>query len=100
NYYYLLGRIEDIQGYTDYKVGDYKAAFKHFRVACQYMALYSRPQYEKFLRKLLDLLLDTPLMYLPEVVDVLTSYWYDLDLDKDYPELLKICKAVSKYLVL
>lgn len=100
SYYNLLGRIEDMQGDTYFKAGEYQMSFKHFMVACRYLALFNHQLYEKYVRKLLDLFLDTPTMYLLEAVDALTNYWYDFKLDQDYPELLNLCRSVSKHLVL
>src|SRR5205085_9961773 len=71
SYHYLLGRAEEIQGDVEYKLQKYRAAFKHYRVACRSMALYSHLEFERFLRKIDDLLIDTPTDFLPGIIDTL-----------------------------
>ncbi len=98
NYYLLLGLAEEMQGDFEYKAERYRNAFKHYRVACKYFAHYNPVQLQKFLRRLVDLLLDTPEPFLPGIVDLLLDYWFDLKLDKTYPDLLETCKEVRKYM--
>ena len=98
NYYLLLGLAEEIQGDFEYKAERYRNAFKHYRVTCKYFAQYNPVQFQKFLRRLVDLLLDMPEPLLLSMVDLLLDYWFDLKLDKTYPALLDTCKEVRKYM--
>jgi len=98
NYYLLLGRAEEIQGDFEYKADRFRDAFKHYRVACKYLAQHNTVQFEKILRKLVDLLLDMPRDLLPGIIDLLLEYWYNLELDKSYPALLDTCKEVRRYM--
>jgi tetratricopeptide (TPR) repeat protein len=97
-YYAILGHAEEIQGDLHYREGNYRNAFKHYKVACKYIALHNTVQFEKFLRKLVDRLLDMPRDLLPGAVDSLLEYWYDLKLDKTYPALLETCREVRRYM--
>jgi tetratricopeptide (TPR) repeat protein len=99
-YYDLLGHAEEFQGDIDYKAHEYYFAFKHYRAAARYMAQYNPVQFKKFRQKLVDVLIDTPNNFLPGALDALLSYWYDLKLDKRYPELLNVCKEVRRHMIL
>lgn len=98
NYSYLLGRAEELKGDIHFREHEYLAAFSNYRIACRYLALYSPLQFEKFLRKLIDLLLATPITQLPRILDLLISYWTDLKLDESHPELINACKEVSRHI--
>jgi tetratricopeptide (TPR) repeat protein len=97
---YVLAFAEEIQGDMLLRRGEYLSAFKHYRVACRYYAERSRPEYDKFLHNLNDKLLELPANYLPGVIDLLLSYWSELELDKSYPQLPGICREVSRHMLL
>jgi tetratricopeptide (TPR) repeat protein len=99
-YLFLLGRIEAIRGNIEYKAKNYRIAFRHYRVAARNMALHNPIQFEQFLRRLTDLLLDLPTQQLPGAIDSISSYWIDHELDKNYPELLTACREVSRHMIL
>jgi tetratricopeptide (TPR) repeat protein len=100
NYQDLLGRADEVQGDIYYRKQEYQSAFKHYRVACRFMALRGSPIFDKFLRKLNDVLLDVPNNFLPGVVDLLLEYWYALGLDQEYPQLVSIGKEVMRHMIL
>jgi tetratricopeptide (TPR) repeat protein len=99
-YYDLLGQAEELQGNSDYKEARYRAAFKHYRATARYLAYFNHLQFEKFLRRLFDLLIEIPNNLLPGVIDSLLEYWYDFHLDKSHPELIDLCKEVRKHMIL
>lgn len=96
----LLGKAGEIQGDMYYSKQEYQRAFKFYRIACRYIALRGSPEFERFLRKLYDVLLEIPTSFLPGAVDSLLEYWFDLGMDKEYPQLLNICREVSEHMVL
>jgi tetratricopeptide (TPR) repeat protein len=100
DYTYLLARAEDLQGDMYLRRQKYRSAFKHYRVACRYMASRGNPEYNRTLRKLNDLLLEVPDSFLPGVIDLLLSYWDELGLTEKYPELPEICKEISRHMLL
>lgn len=100
NYYRLLGRAGEIQGDIFFRRQEYQRAFKHYRVACRYMTLQGTRTFERFLRRLNDVLLDLPSNVLPGAIDSLLEYWYDLGLEKEYPQLLRTCKGVIRHVIL
>jgi hypothetical protein len=100
DYSYLLARAGEIQGDMYLRRLEYQIAFKHYRVACRYMALRGFPEFNRTLRKLNDVLLEIPGNFLPGVIDSLLSYWYELGLDGKHPELLEICREVSRNILL
>jgi tetratricopeptide (TPR) repeat protein len=100
NYQDLLGRASEIQGDSYYRRQEYQSAFKHYRVACRFMALRGSPIFDKFLRKLNDVLLDVPGNFLPGVVDLMLEYWYAMGLDQEYPQPVNTCKEVIRHMIL
>lgn len=96
----LLGRAAEIQGDMSYRRQEYQSAFKYYRVACRFMALRGSPDFDRFLRKLNDVLLDVPNSFLPGVIDSLLEYWFALGLDREYPQLVSACKEVIRHMVL
>lgn len=100
NYQDLLGRASQIQGDICFRRQEYQSAFKHYRVACRSMALRGSPVFDRFLRRLNDVLLDVPSNFLPGVIDLLLEYWYALGLDQEYPQLVSTCKEVSRHMIL
>src|SRR5207237_1499536 len=81
DYTYLLARAEDVQGDMYLRRQEYQIAFKHYRVACRYMALRGNPEYNRMLRKLNDVLLEIPSNFLPSVIDSLLTHWFELGLE-------------------
>jgi tetratricopeptide (TPR) repeat protein len=100
DYTYLLARAGELQGDIYLRRKEYQSAFKHYRVACRYMSLRGFPEFNRTLRKLNDVLLEIPGNFLPGIIDSLLSYWYELGLDKKYPELLEICREVNRHMLL
>jgi len=100
DYTYLLARAGEVQGDMYLRRQEYQTAFKHYRVACRYMALRGSPEFNRTLRRLNDLLLEIPGNFLPGVIDSLLSYWYEMGLDERYPELPETCKEVSRHMLL
>ena len=99
---FLLGFANRIQGEIHYRRREYAATFRYYRVACKYMALYSPIEFDKILRRLFDLMLgpDIPNTQLISAIDSLLEYWYDLGLDKVYPQIPDLCKEVRTEIVL
>lgn len=100
DYSYLLARAGDLQGDMYLRRQEYQSAFKHFGVACRYMALRGNPEFNRTLRKVNDLLLEIPSNSIPGVIDSLLTYWYELGLNEKYPELPEICREVSRHMLL
>ncbi|GHO92587.1 hypothetical protein KSF_026350 [Reticulibacter mediterranei] len=100
NYQDLLGRASEVQGDSYYRRQEYQSAFKHYRIACRFMALRGSPVFDKFLRKLNDVLLDVPNNFLPGVIDLLLEYWYAMGLDQEHPQLVNTCKEVIRHMIL
>jgi len=100
DYNYLLAQAEDVQGNMYRRRQEYQSAFRHYRVACRYMALRGSLEFNRMLRKLNDALLEIPGTFLPGVIDSLLSYWYELGLDEEYPELPETCREVSRHMLL
>lgn len=100
DYSYLLARAGEIQGDICFRRYEYQSAFKYYRVACRYMAQRSLSEFEKTIRKLNDQLLEVPSGFLPGVIDSLLSYWYELKLNEQYPQLLFVCREVSRNMLL
>jgi len=100
SYTYLLALARDFQGDMAWRKKDYQAAFKHYRVACRYIAERGFPESQRALRKLNTRLLETPTNFLPGILDSLLSYWYELGLEKQYPQLPQICREVSRHMLL
>jgi tetratricopeptide (TPR) repeat protein len=100
DYTYLLARAGELQGDIYLRRKEYQSAVKHYRVACRYMTLRGFPEYNRTLRKLNDVLLEIPSNFLPGIIDSLLSYWYELGLDGKYPELLEVCREVSRHMLL
>ncbi len=88
NYIYLLGRAERVKGNMDCAVGDYVAAFDHYRNYCHYAIRYNIIEYNRAIRKVSDTLLETPIESISAIVNSLISSWTSLGLEKDYPELV------------
>ncbi|QBD79923.1 tetratricopeptide repeat protein [Ktedonosporobacter rubrisoli] len=100
DYIYLLARAGDFQGDIYYQQGEYQQAFRYYRIACRYMAMRPSLEFERLLRKLVDLMLEMPGSFLPGVIDSLLEYWYGLGLEKKHPQLLNACKEVSRHMIL
>jgi hypothetical protein len=101
DYKILLGKAGEVQGDMYYRKQDYRGAFKYYRVACHYLALRGSPGFDRFLRRQVnDRLIEMPGNFLPGAIDALLQYWYDMGLDKEYPELLDVCREVSKHMIL
>ncbi len=100
DYSYLLAQAGEIQGDMFLRRHEYQSAFKHYRVSCRYMALRGSPEFDRTLRKLNDSLLEVPPGFLPGIIDSLLSYWYELSLNETYPELLHVCREVSRNMLL
>jgi tetratricopeptide (TPR) repeat protein len=100
NYVVLLALAGQVQGDIYMRKQEYLSAFRNFRVHCRYMAERGYPEYNRALRRLSDLLLETPGNTLPAVIDSLLSYWSELGLNEKYPELPEICKKVGIHMLL
>ncbi len=102
NHKFLLGFANRIQGDMHYRRHEYPATFRYYRVACKYMALYSPEEFEEILNRLFELLFDPemPNNVLAGITDLVLEYWYDLGLDKDYPQMSSICEEVRTHIVL
>jgi tetratricopeptide (TPR) repeat protein len=100
HYDYLLARAGEIQGDMSLRKQEYQGAFKHYRVACRYMAQRSSVEFNRMLRRLNDSLLEIPPSFLPGVIDLLLSYWQELALDVAYPGLPEVCREVSRHMLL
>ena len=98
---FLLGFANQIQGDMLHRRHEYPATFRFYRVACKYMALYSPEEFEKILGRLFDLLFDPemPNNVLPGITDSMLEYWYDLGLDKAYPQIPGICEEARTHIV-
>lgn len=95
-YYYLLGKSEEFQGDHHYQTGNYQIAFQHYARYVRYMALYNKVQYSKALRKIIDLLLDTPRHEISGLINSLIAYWSAEKMEQTHPELISECQAISK----
>ncbi len=93
----LKGRVQEVQGDILLRKQEYLHAFVHYRVACHDMALQGSQEYERIMRKVNDILLEIPEKFLSSVLDVLRSYWYEMDLDKTYPAVIEMCREISNY---
>jgi tetratricopeptide (TPR) repeat protein len=100
DYTYLLARAEEVQGNMYRRKQKYQSAFRHYRVACRYMALRGSLEFNRMLRKLNDALLEIPGNFLPGIIDSLLSYWYELGLDEKYPGLPETCREVNRHMLL
>lgn len=100
DYSYLQALAEDIQGDICLRRQEYQNACKHYGVACRHVAPRGNPEFSRMLRKLHDVLLDIPSDFQPGTIDALLSYWYERKLDERYPELLDVCRGVSKHMLL
>jgi tetratricopeptide (TPR) repeat protein len=100
DYSYLLARAGEIQGDMYFRRQEYQSAFKYYRVLCRHMALRSSPEFDRTLRKLNDQLLEVPGGFLPAIIDSLLMYWYELGLSEQYPQLLRVCREVSRNMLL
>ncbi len=100
DYSYLLARAGEIQGDMYFRRKEYYSAFKYYRVLCRHMALHSAPEFDRTLRKLNDQLLEVPSGFLPAIIDSLLTYWYELGLSEQYPQLLRVCRDVSRNMLL
>jgi len=99
-YSYLLAQAGEFQGDIYLRRKEYQIAFKHYRVACRYMAQRGSPEFDRTLRALNDLLLAVPSGFLPGIIDSLVTYWYELGLAENSPQLLRMCHDVSRNMLL
>ena len=99
---FLLGLANRIQGDMHHRRHEYPATFRYYRVACKYMALYSPEEFEDIRDRLFDLLFnpEMPKNVLSGITDSMLEYWYDLGLDKAYPQIPRICQEARMHIVL
>lgn len=100
NYLLLLGQIEHIRGETNFRTEEYPGAFQHFALYCHYMAQYNLAEFNSAVQKVIDALLEMPKEIVPEIVEQLLVYWSNHQLDKSYPELMKIKEVEDTLMML
>jgi len=98
NYFHLLGHAVEFQGDIAYDAGHYEEAFLHYGEYCYNMARRNAIEYGKALRKLTDRLVEVPKEPLHAIIAMLTSYWSEHGMDKDYPDFEKACKEIEESL--
>jgi tetratricopeptide (TPR) repeat protein len=99
-YHGLLGKLAEMHADIYYERHDYARAFRQYRVACYYNAKRGPLEFNRFLRKLDDVLLEIPKSFLPTAIDALLEYWFDVGMEESHPQLLDICRGVSLHTVL
>lgn len=99
NYIYLLGRIERVKGELDFAAGNYSTAFKHYLDYCRYAVQYNTIVYTRAIRRTSDALLETPVEFIPTIVDSLVSAWISLGLAQSHPELIKACEETRDLMI-
>lgn len=100
NYTYLLAQASDVQGDMYFRRKEYQSAFRYYRISCRYMTQRGSPEFDIKIRKLNDQLLMVPSEFLPGIIDSLLSYWHELGLEERYPQLLFVCRDISRNMLL
>ena len=100
DYNYLLARAGNIRGDMYFRRQEYQSAFKHYRTACRYMTQRSPVEFRRELRRLNDHLLEVPPRFLPGIIDSLFTYWSELGLNEEFPQLPRNCQEVSRNMLL
>jgi tetratricopeptide (TPR) repeat protein len=95
NYPYLSGLIEKTRGEIDYRVKEYKAAFQHFVLYCQWMARYNNLELDIAVQKVIDALLGVPENMAPVFVQEMITYWKEQHLDQHYPALIQAFEEID-----
>jgi hypothetical protein len=95
NYSYLLGVSSTSEGNVLYQADNYKEAFRNYGEACYYMTQYNDLEYNRVLRKMIDMLFEMPSQEIGPIVDELIAYWSAQRLDKDYPNFISSCQEVK-----
>jgi tetratricopeptide (TPR) repeat protein len=98
DFYDLLGRIEHKQGEVLYHKDAFKEAFQHFVVYCHDMVLYNHAEYRIAVQRMIDALVGVLSQDVESIVNDITSYWKEHNLDEEYPELITACKGVLQFL--
>jgi tetratricopeptide (TPR) repeat protein len=99
NYIYLLGHIERVKGELAYSGGNYVTAFEHYRDYCRYAVQYNTIVYTRSIRRISDALLETPVEFIPTIVNSLVSSWTALGLEQNHPELVEACEEINQLMI-
>ncbi len=94
NYYYLLGIAQMFQGDNKYNAKMYHQAFEYFCEYCHYMALYNPVQYDKAIRKTIELLLTMPEEDFSSILDYLERRWLTFQLGENTSAFLHALEEV------
>lgn len=100
NYFHLLGHAAEIQGDIAYADHRYEEAFAYYQEYCYHMARRNTFEFSKALRKLTSQIVDVPTNQLHPIIDSLTAYWYEKEMETIYPDLLNACKELSDSLLI
>ncbi len=100
NYFYLLGRVEQMRGEICYSAGEYAMAFQHFVLYCRCMAHYNAREFSVAVRKVVDALLGVPGGEVLSIVEALRAYWITNHLDKEYPEMIRALEEMNEFMII
>jgi tetratricopeptide (TPR) repeat protein len=100
NYNYLLGLAREALGdfYAERK--EHLDAFRYYGEACRFMALYNSIKYQKFLRKMNDMLIKASATEIPAITQSLIAYWQAQELEEKFPEFIALCEEVRNLMAI
>ncbi len=96
NYHYLRFRAEQARGDLDMIASDYRSAFQHYALSCQFAVKHNQHRYSSAVRTVTDKLLDIPTDSAPPIITSLITFWTELGYATIHPELIDSCKEMQQ----
>ena len=101
HYFYLLGRIKQLEGNLRFRARQYREAFRFLGEACYVMAQYNQVRFEDALSALEDYLMETPEQEIPQILKDLQQFsWLDESLTWEYSKFREALEKIENLMLL
>jgi tetratricopeptide (TPR) repeat protein len=101
HYYYLLGRIKQLEGNLHFRAERYQEAFRFLGETCYIMAQYNQVRFEDALGSLEDYLMKTPEEEIPPILKALQQFsWSEKNLSWEYNKFREALEKIENLMVL